>query len=1226
MKKIASFLALLFMTFTWAAEYYWVGGSGNWSNINHWRTTSGGSLNPSVIPGPTDNVYFDLNSGFTTNNKTITIDNTANCRNITFAGSETVPTLVESGRQTLNIYGSSEWQKGMPNIAITYIYYRHTGINKTIKSNGVAIGISNNYVYLEEESSIDLLDDFSTYYIEHIAGTLNTKNHNVTIGSIYDATVGSKTKTLNLGSSNVYLTNTYSIFKAASAIFTLNAGTSHIHFTEFLTDYNIGYYGLRTIDKQVYYDVTFEKTGGVIATPLNNTVSFNKVEFKGDGRIEGNNKFKQLMFSRTKTYELQAEGTQTISDLFSAQTTQCDGWSTINSTTTSSKANINAPSTTVIDASGIIMQDINASGGGNFIAVNSIDNGNNSGWTFPASTGQDLFWVGGSGNWNDKIHWSQSSGGNGGYCVPGPRDNTFFDVGSGFTENNKTVTIDNRSYTHDITFEGSLTPPTLTQTNRQTFNIYGSSEWQQGMSTINIANIYYRHTGNKKTIKSNNVITGTYSSIFFEEESSIDLLDDFFTYYIEHRAGTFNTKNNNVTISFMYDGTIGSKTRTLNLESSNIYMTSISSVFKAASSILILNAGTSHIHFTEFLTDYNVGYYGLRTIDKQVYYDVTFEKTGGVIATLLNSTVSFNKVEFKGDGRIEGNNKFKQLIFSPRKTYELQADGTQIITDLFSASTAQCDGWSTINSTSTGNKANIIASSSTVVNVSGVVMQDINSSGGANFTAVNSIDNGNNSGWTFPASTGQDLFWVGGSGNWNDKAHWSQKSGGIGGYCVPGPRNNTFFDGGSGFSSNNNTVTIDNRSYTRDVTFVGSTKAPVLAEVGRQTFNIYGSSEWQQGMNTISISNIYYRHTGNNKTIKSNGVVTGTNSNIIYLEEESSIDLLDHFSTSYLEHRAGTLNTNNHNLTISFYYDTLTGNKQKTLDLGSSNIYMTYMAAAFKANTNILTLKAGTSNIHFTTFSNGYNSSNYGLLTKDKQVYYDVTFESTGGVINTPSNESVSFNKVELKGDGVIFGNNTFNDLIFTAGKTYVLQANKTQTIENWTLGGNPCNVTFVKSDANAIPSNVRIVGDNTTFNFGDLRDINALGKTLHFGEQSTIANQNNNNLTYDPYNPGGFEGLGPDWLKHQVIANNPSTYIISTSNFYGNANTTYKWYKIDGTSAGDQIVISTDNHLDLRKTGYGTFKVIVQYSDGCKSEDDIYISSYLKKILVNPSIRLRVK
>jgi hypothetical protein len=45
-----------------AADYYWVGNSGDWSDISHWATTSGGSVKHLQIPTPTDNVIFDTNS------------------------------------------------------------------------------------------------------------------------------------------------------------------------------------------------------------------------------------------------------------------------------------------------------------------------------------------------------------------------------------------------------------------------------------------------------------------------------------------------------------------------------------------------------------------------------------------------------------------------------------------------------------------------------------------------------------------------------------------------------------------------------------------------------------------------------------------------------------------------------------------------------------------------------------------------------------------------------------------------------------------------------------------------------------------------------------------------------------------------------------------------------------------------------------------------------------
>lgn len=47
-----------------APGYYWVGGSGNWSDFaNHWATTSGGTTMHTLPPSLADDVFFDTNSG-----------------------------------------------------------------------------------------------------------------------------------------------------------------------------------------------------------------------------------------------------------------------------------------------------------------------------------------------------------------------------------------------------------------------------------------------------------------------------------------------------------------------------------------------------------------------------------------------------------------------------------------------------------------------------------------------------------------------------------------------------------------------------------------------------------------------------------------------------------------------------------------------------------------------------------------------------------------------------------------------------------------------------------------------------------------------------------------------------------------------------------------------------------------------------------------------------------
>ena len=50
-----------------------------------------------------------------------------------------------------------------------------------------------------------------------------------------------------------------------------------------------------------------------------------------------------------------------------------------------------------------------------------------------------LYWVNGSGNWNDKNHWSLTSGGNGNVNIPTINDSVIFDDNSNFTK--KTIRV-----------------------------------------------------------------------------------------------------------------------------------------------------------------------------------------------------------------------------------------------------------------------------------------------------------------------------------------------------------------------------------------------------------------------------------------------------------------------------------------------------------------------------------------------------------------------------------------------------------------------------------------------------------------------------------------------------------------------------------------------------------------------------------------------------------------
>src|SRR5690606_10357399 len=107
-KGLLFYFLLLFIVQLHAADYYWVGGSGNWSDINHWATASGGSIKHSIVPGSGDNVIFDANSGLTNSDIVDFPTGNAYCQNMSWVGVTTAPIFRNIDNVKLYISGDLE--------------------------------------------------------------------------------------------------------------------------------------------------------------------------------------------------------------------------------------------------------------------------------------------------------------------------------------------------------------------------------------------------------------------------------------------------------------------------------------------------------------------------------------------------------------------------------------------------------------------------------------------------------------------------------------------------------------------------------------------------------------------------------------------------------------------------------------------------------------------------------------------------------------------------------------------------------------------------------------------------------------------------------------------------------------------------------------------------------------------------------------------------------------
>jgi hypothetical protein len=199
--------------------YYWVGGTGNWSQYaTHWATSSGGTSYKSAAPTSSDFVIFDANSG----GGTCTIDAAAYANDMTMTGY----TGTIAGSASLDIHGSLVVGSGSSWSHSGTTSFKSTSTGKTITSNGKTLSCSLNF---NGSGGAWTLQDAltTTASITLTAGTLTPVSNTITLGGNWannggTFTSGTSTVTFN-GSTNATLSGSSS---TAFYNVTVNKGTS----------------------------------------------------------------------------------------------------------------------------------------------------------------------------------------------------------------------------------------------------------------------------------------------------------------------------------------------------------------------------------------------------------------------------------------------------------------------------------------------------------------------------------------------------------------------------------------------------------------------------------------------------------------------------------------------------------------------------------------------------------------------------------------------------------------------------------------------------------------------------------------------------------------------------------------------------------------------------------------------------------------------------------------
>jgi hypothetical protein len=80
-----------------------VGNSGNWSDLTHWTSGTGGAYGK--VPGTSDNVFFD-NSSFSIGGQIVTVDDSATMTNLDFTGVTNNPDFAGTLKESMTVSGN----------------------------------------------------------------------------------------------------------------------------------------------------------------------------------------------------------------------------------------------------------------------------------------------------------------------------------------------------------------------------------------------------------------------------------------------------------------------------------------------------------------------------------------------------------------------------------------------------------------------------------------------------------------------------------------------------------------------------------------------------------------------------------------------------------------------------------------------------------------------------------------------------------------------------------------------------------------------------------------------------------------------------------------------------------------------------------------------------------------------------------------------------------------
>ncbi|MBE0641015.1 MAG: hypothetical protein IH599_03200, partial [Bacteroidales bacterium] len=221
------------------ADYYWINGTGEWSDSSHWSTSSGG-LPVNCLPSPVDNVIFDNNSFV---GSTDTIDGGSGlllCHDVRWINSTKIPLFTGNEEGSWRIHGSMLLGDSMDYNYPGKLFFKADTTGKTLTTRNHHL--LNDVVFHHPHGGWTLLDslilDCQGCALDHLQGYLVLRDRPVRVPAF--RSLFGLFKTLDIRSSDIIIKDQSWIMNADSLI--LLADSSHIQF-EGITSNMMNFHG-----------------------------------------------------------------------------------------------------------------------------------------------------------------------------------------------------------------------------------------------------------------------------------------------------------------------------------------------------------------------------------------------------------------------------------------------------------------------------------------------------------------------------------------------------------------------------------------------------------------------------------------------------------------------------------------------------------------------------------------------------------------------------------------------------------------------------------------------------------------------------------------------------------------------------------------------------------------------------------------------------------------------